>query len=819
MKKLALLLLGLALPAGVAVFATAGCSKPCNDLAAKCSACGDADYQKSCREIVARGNDSVCAGELSTFTTFCTDDGSSDGGNGGGGVCSSTETQCLGECVNLLANQTFCGSCNTACAEAEFCAAGSCVTTCPDSLPDSCTDEPAGNICVNFDNDVSNCGSCGNACATGQVCLEGACADSCDPDGSGGGSSSNGLTNCDGSCANLANDPLHCGTCANACAAGQLCSNGACASSCGDGLTECCGKCVNTASDPANCGGCACDDDSGSGGAGGGTTSSDECLSPQCKEGTGGSGGTADPLGSDCTRIDPPNDCSEIAKCALGCCTESCEALSLTDCNGACVDTQADVQNCGACGNVCGSGEKCNAGLCQSGDCPAGQTDCNGSCVNLQQNPAHCGECHNACNTMQLCSQGECASECDADKNLLECPDDSGTCVDISNDPDNCGACGTICPSTASLCQSTYDENGLATATGCVSACDAGLTECNGGCVDTATSFNNCGACGNSCNDNSVCTFDTCGTETAGTCKNESGALLCSDGDICTEDKCDEKDGCKSTALSANAILQVCKLTNPPVDFDENDPQELQCLYCNSENQENPCEVVDREDGRSCTVDTCDPLRLDVPTHVADDSLCTFGCADTCDDPDNPEADQGKVDTTSTEGTLIDGSAGPTGCVEDDDLCTAGGGNNGIVGFACTTECDVAGSVDERYCTPDNGSPDVCEEDSCAHTCVGQVGNTEVDIRGCQKLDSRCSDAGGCWSLCDPDGDEGLPLTNAATGVNSGCAINDTAAAVAGVAACDSGECCDPEEFMNTGSPAGCDTPGVGNTSTCTPIP
>ena len=37
---------------------------------------------------------------------------------------------------------------------------------------------------------------------------------------------------------------------------------------------------------------------------------------------------------------------------------------ALTDCNGNCVDTQSDVNNCGMCGKACMSGEMCAAGMC-----------------------------------------------------------------------------------------------------------------------------------------------------------------------------------------------------------------------------------------------------------------------------------------------------------------------------------------------------------------------------------------------------------------------------------------------------------------------
>jgi len=49
---------------------------------------------------------------------------------------------------------------------------------------------------------------------------------------------------------------------------------------------------------------------------------------------------------------------------------------------------------------------------------------------------------------------------------------------------------------------------------GCVSSCPAGLAECNGACIDTKTSLDNCGMCGRKCvapsNGDPVCLNSTC---------------------------------------------------------------------------------------------------------------------------------------------------------------------------------------------------------------------------------------------------------------------------------------------------------------------
>jgi len=79
---------------------------------------------------------------------------------------------------------------------------------------------------------------------------------------------------CAGICANLAEDPHHCGACGATCAMGDRCTQGLCVtpelqqaidaeetrptafSRCGVGSTHCGGGCVDLRSDDLNCAGC-----------------------------------------------------------------------------------------------------------------------------------------------------------------------------------------------------------------------------------------------------------------------------------------------------------------------------------------------------------------------------------------------------------------------------------------------------------------------------------------------------------------------------------------------------------------------------------
>jgi endo-1,4-beta-D-glucanase Y len=174
-------------------------------------------------------------------------------------------------------------------------------------------------------------------------------------------------------------------------------------------------------------------------------------------------------------------------------------------CNGTCVDTTSDNDNCGACGKSCGNGQLCQGGSCQ---CQDALTTCGSACVTTGSDPNHCGGCNTKCSAGQVCSLSVCGTTCAA--GLANC---SGACVFLmGSDPANCGTCGKACGQGQSCTMG-------------VCGCPVGSSLCGNTCVNTSTSTTNCGTCGKVCGGTQVCTL--------GNCVCPAGQVPCSNGTSC----------------------------------------------------------------------------------------------------------------------------------------------------------------------------------------------------------------------------------------------------------------------------------------------
>jgi len=86
-------------------------------------------------------------------------------------------------------------------------------------------------------------------------------------------------------------------------------------------------------------------------------------------------------------------------------------ATGQSSCDGTCVDTTNNHDNCGTCGHACGATEVCGNGTC--GDaCPANQMVCGGTCSDTTSDAMNCGGCGMACNAGDVCVDSECQVPC-----------------------------------------------------------------------------------------------------------------------------------------------------------------------------------------------------------------------------------------------------------------------------------------------------------------------------------------------------------------------------------------------------------------------
>lgn len=108
-------------------------------------------------------------------------------------------------------------------------------------------------------------------------------------------------------------------------------------------------------------------------------------------------------------------------------------------CDGTCIPTQTDPDNCGGCGVVCGAQEACSGGQCQD-SCLPGLEVCDRECVNTRLDNRHCGGCGLACDAGEGCVDGTCVEAVDLDFDAASCAN-GGPDVDLSpaqGVPDEC---------------------------------------------------------------------------------------------------------------------------------------------------------------------------------------------------------------------------------------------------------------------------------------------------------------------------------------------------------------------------------------------
>jgi hypothetical protein len=289
------------------------------------------------------GSDARCAGA---------------GGDGGAGAMKC----CGGQCVNSGADPQNCGACGTTCNAAHAgasCVDGNCTAgKCQSGWAD-CNMDPKDGCEAKLDYDPLNCGGCGMKCAIANAIV------GCGPPQNGMSgcyirACNFGFDDCDGNPANgcetnVSADVKNCGACGMVCPAVPHatvgCVNASCVlTMCTVGFADCDNNAKNgcettVANDKNNCGKC-----------GNACGMGQICINGGCT----------------CANCNISN---ATTKCVNNACVFDHCVQGFADCdnnlnNGCEVDTTSDVNNCGACGNVCPvNTPACVAGVCSAKTC------------------------------------------------------------------------------------------------------------------------------------------------------------------------------------------------------------------------------------------------------------------------------------------------------------------------------------------------------------------------------------------------------------------------------------------------------------------
>lgn len=446
-----------------------------------------------------------------------------------------------------------------------------------------------------------------------------------------------------------------------------------------------------------------------------------------------------------CGRLCPTclvGDAHEPAACVGGQCVPPADGRALLICGERCVDPRNDKNNCGGCGQRCGSREHCEDGECLA--CPPGQVTCRGipGCVDLLSDPANCNGCFNRCPEDAVCDEGSCrcpagtrvcnvagvrrcidttsdgdhcgrcGRQCNvvlgevcrdgtcvcADPSKIHCED---RCVDLRTFNSDCGACGHFCP----VCHvGDLAYPGRCLDGQCVPGTDQpGYAICKDECVDTNTDRRHCGACGHRCSRGAPCVAGRCGCD--------EGERQCGQG-CCPE----ERLCCDHTCCAAN--VTTCHGPSGS---------------CGCGSDERVCGGDCCPAANVCCDGTC------CPPDVAFCDLLNGGCCPperTCDSICCPIGQ-----------SCLGGVCCPAGQVCGGTCCPEGNScQSGVCRGACTHPAGVLTIRGETCCPTGGGNSYFCGRFKCDGA-LSQTGPGGCDL-WCSRPDE--------GSLCGPDVD-GLP--------------------------------------------------------------
>ncbi len=459
--------------------------------------------------------------------------------------CSPPLVKCNNKCVDTQNDRANCNACGKACSTGEVCVGGVCQVTCPQGQT------KCNNKCVDTQTDSLNCGTCNRNCGSGESCKAGVCVLVC-PQGQqvcGSNCCAVGQICCLGNvCANPNSSQDFCGCSTtnkgeNCTSQRKFCQSGSCKLLCPAGQQACGSVCCGTGQ--TCCQGNVCTD-----------PNSD---SKMCGCTTSSSGTDCTANGETCSSGSCSTNCPGV-KCGNNCC-----ATGEICCQGnVCANPNTSAKYCGCSANSTGTdcsaaGKTCSSGSCAG--CPVGQTQCGQTCVDTQADKNNCGTCGNACPSGQACVAGQCQVSCAQGETLCggvccgagKVCCQGNVCVDANNDRARCGctanSAGTDCSQTGKYCNA-----------GTCQQCPTGYLFCTFWCINVQEDPSNCGKCPNYCPSGQVCVNGACttanttcnsGETKCGTSCCKAGQTCCR-GNRCTNPQTDDLFcGCTATAYGS----------------------------------------------------------------------------------------------------------------------------------------------------------------------------------------------------------------------------------------------------------------------------
>jgi hypothetical protein len=158
------------------------------------------------------------------------------------------------------------------------------------------------------------------------------------------------------------------------------------------------------------------------------------------------------------------------------------------------------------------TGSSDDGGCTKDSECATGRICEAGTCVNAQTTSVTTGATTgggagatttSGAGGMGASTGASTGTGMGCDAGLTSC---NGSCVDLDSTPEHCGGCGKAC-GASQLCSAGV----------CKTTCDDGLTTCGSACVDILTDAANCGGCGKVCAAGGTCEAGAC--PSAASCK------------------------------------------------------------------------------------------------------------------------------------------------------------------------------------------------------------------------------------------------------------------------------------------------------------